>query len=376
MTGFDQYGGERSEIRGIQPHEWQPFYSARGGWSKMAHRLTMYEVCLEQEPGQELEKPIDFDTEVIKVFDLIYGKQEQGGVIVDIGCGNPFLLNAFWITGHNNCKLVGTDPSPEQFAGLPFWRKEPIKQGPANHQLSRDTFVLDPNKGKWLPDNVVLFESDANHIPIEDNSAMFLTILNVIYHVEKSKQAAVFDEIRRVLTKIASDIGDPKRILDSSADVEGIMALSTGGMFNKKKVYEDGVVIASKLSDLVGTEIFPPISFSAGFASEDADEILPEKFKHVYALRVDGALRTDNINRMNAYLGAHRTKRDSYICADPKLEEKKNEKFEGVLMEVVGKKISEGCFEDEAHRTLYICSDRPLGDQLPAYFERVLPQAA
>ena len=318
-------------------------------------------------------KPVDFDLELVNTLGHI-GLSETA-TIVDIGCGYGDTLDMWELTGHKG-RLIGIEPNSEQFNGRPFWQPlatdeelEALKKA-GNQSKINEYYVLHQGRRGSQFGRIELFEANANFLPLPDGTVDLVTFMFSFYHILEEKQDAALDEAKRVLRQPTPGQGS-----NGDEEIAGILALATSGDNNKEGIRRNEAKIAAELSKLMETEIEPPDPLNSGFTTEDAENILPTKFKHVSVFKHDeehtGAKIVIKTKiQKDILFNGYRTLRDQYKHSSGMIPSERM--FEIALQKVVGKQIVEAealgnYVEDQISQALFIASDQPL-KRLPAKY--------
>lgn len=328
---------------------WEEHYTDISAPEKVAFRRQV-DICLE--PGVE---PVDLD---FKLINLAYALGlHDGAAIVDIGCGisdERSLLAGFKLAGFANSLLVGVEPNISKEYGRDYWQPKGSKQefdqlrdGGSIEQLLEYSQL---RVGQERQDGTLLYKTDANFIPFPD-STFDLAVFNFsMYHVDKDKQAPALEEARRVLKT-------------NNGEVSGILTITTSGPDNKKGACALQLEIAKELSKETNEIYSAPAPLSSGFTSDDAIELVPKHFKHVYIYEHRATTVFNTPRTKNIYMNSQRTFRDLYRTSSGAIPEP--ELFERTLRKVVRREmlytfLTGRRFEDRLSRALVLASDQEL----------------
>ncbi len=280
--------------------DWSTNYKTPEGKARVDARQAVY-WCLE--PGLQ---PPDYD--VIVADALASAGVPLDGTIVDGGCSHPGgFLGLLKLIGYSVDGLIGFEPHPEQFDGLPYWKKqtgnptiEALKESKDPGKL-QSFYLRDFGNGKEIT-GINLYEASADDIPLNDRSANAVTTIFSGYLAFRNRSALL--EIKRILKTVEDFRGsDVKQRSGLHIDVGS-------GNENKEGMIADETNIAEVLSIITAKKILPPPPLQAGFTTEDAVETFPNLYNHVYIKRIEQEI-IYNYGRA-IILNSHMTYRDSY----------------------------------------------------------------
>ena len=338
--------------------DWGSIYNSSEGKTGVDFRQAVYWLLA---PG--IQQP---DYDALAAEALYYAGVPEDGVIVDGGCSHPGgFLKLMKEIGHTG-ELIGFEPYPEQFDGLPYWKPaEPGSNSRVQTSSDRDKFFLRVyGSGKQMP-GIDLYQATADSIPLPDHTANAATTIFSGYHAFKNRAGLI--EVKRIL-KTPADF----RELPESRQRSGIHIDIGSGNENKETSIKDEGKIAEILSRMTGVRILPPPKLQEGFTTEDAVDELPKLYRRVYLMTIRQEM-IYNYGRA-IVLNAHMTYRDSYTVEGGDLpslfrDETRRDKqvvtrnlFKLASELVVGSKIDQANLEekqvtDKTRRHVIVASD-------------------
>jgi len=346
-----EFGSDTPEIRRPVQTNWDAHYNQTDGALKVARRREVYS-CLP--PG---EKPVYFDQVIIEAAETA-GLSETA-TILDIGCSYPFDLKRWQeqsiARGMLYRTFIGIEPNIMQADGLNYWQPMPAAET-TTHPLGRLALTREGVMFKGIQ----LIKTDANNLLQEPGTVDLAAFNFSFYHIAKELQRPALDEVRRALRKT----------VDDQTKVAGMLAISTSGNDNKAHMRHNELKIASLLSRALGSLVVPPEPLNAGFTTEDAEQLLPEVFEHVYKYEhPSGRIVIKNKRELAILMDAYRTLRDKYT--DPQGQAPSEQAFESALRKIVkteydSARAEKRYVEDTLRQAAFIASDTP--KQMPAGF--------
>lgn len=205
---------------------------------------TVFNLYMRREIYKFASRPIDFSRIVKGLLDL-----SGSETIVDVGCADGQILEDLQSQYNHTGKMIGVDINEALFVGAIL-----------HERLKRP---------------IHLVATDAQCLPLPDNSCDRLLAMFMLYHVAQPNLA--LQEFRRVLKP------------------DGQLLVATSGPKNKEKQRGFEQAIAEEL------DISPPPPFSKPFNNLVAARRLPRYFQRVSHLEISDTVRINPIQTPEAY---------------------------------------------------------------------------
>jgi ubiquinone/menaquinone biosynthesis C-methylase UbiE len=273
------------------------------------------------------------------------GKLPLGATVLDVGTADAALHERLVIEHGHEGEFWGIDPNTKQFAmltNLIFSPEDWLSQKQSKRELpiDLDQMARMQEQGQQyithMIGNLILREGRAENLDfIKDNSVDALFAMFMLYHLSSPARQRAFTEFTRVTKE------------------DGVVIVATSGSDNKQMHRLLEQAIAGLLN------IQAPQPMNTGFTTEKAKEELPTHFNHVYMFNQKSEIQIRDNHGIEVYLRSLRSLRDQFKPIPS--EDDYNNALNEIIMPVLREHIHEnGVFIDKAHRTIALCTSKPL----------------